>query len=72
MRVLVVDNDKAHAHSMLESLQRVGYPCEVAVTGPEGVERIEAETFEAFNVAERIDATKAIRRRRIEKIIVAE
>ncbi|MCA9267427.1 MAG: sigma-54-dependent Fis family transcriptional regulator, partial [Planctomycetales bacterium] len=46
LRVLVVDNDKAHAHSMAESLQRVGYPCEAALSGPEGIKKIEAESFD--------------------------
>ena len=33
VRVLVVDNDKALAHSMCESLERVGYPVTVATSG---------------------------------------
>lgn len=46
LRVLVVDNDKAHARSMAESLERVGYGCEVALSGPEGAEKIESESFD--------------------------
>ena len=33
--VLIVDNDKAHARAMTESLERVGYRCSVATSGPE-------------------------------------
>ncbi|MEX0794746.1 MAG: sigma-54 dependent transcriptional regulator [Pirellulaceae bacterium] len=45
-RVLVVDNDKAHAMSMAESLERIGFNCSYATSGPEGAERIKAESFE--------------------------
>ena len=37
VRVLIVDNDPALAQAMAESLERVGYPCHVATSGPEGV-----------------------------------
>ena len=37
VRVLIVDNDKALAHAMTESLDRVGYPCTTAFSGKEGV-----------------------------------
>jgi len=46
MRVLVVDNDKAHARSMTESLERVGYPCSVATSGPQGAQQIEQGAFD--------------------------
>jgi two-component system response regulator HydG len=45
-RVLIVDNDKAHARSMGESLERSGYPVTVATTGPEGAEAIEQGSFD--------------------------
>ena len=48
IRVLVVDNDQALAYSMSESLERVGYPCTVATSGPEGVEFITRETFDVI------------------------
>jgi two-component system response regulator HydG len=44
--LLVVDNDPAHARAMTESLERVGYRCQVATTGPEGAKLIERETFD--------------------------
>jgi two-component system response regulator HydG len=46
VRVLVVDNDHALAHSMSESLERVGYACTVATSGSEGVKCIEHDTFD--------------------------
>ncbi len=46
MQVLVVDNDKAHAQAMVESLLRDGYQCELATSGPEGKARIEQGGFD--------------------------
>lgn len=44
--VLIVDNDRAHARAMSESLERVGYRCTVATSGPEGTDAIEQSTFD--------------------------
>jgi two-component system response regulator HydG len=44
--VLIVDNEPQHAQAVAESLQRVGYECTVATSGPEGVRRIEQDTFD--------------------------
>ena len=44
--VLIVDNDRAHARAMSESLERVGYRCTVATSGPEGTDAIEQNTFD--------------------------
>ena len=46
IRVLIVDNDAAHAEAMRESLQRVGYDCAAAHNGPLGKSRIEQEYFD--------------------------
>jgi two-component system response regulator HydG len=46
VKVLIVDNDAAHAETVAESLERVGYHCTVATTGPIGAERIEQDDFE--------------------------
>lgn len=43
--VLIVDNDNAHARAMTESLERVGYRCTVATSGPEGIQQIEKHMF---------------------------
>ena len=46
VRVLIVDNDKALAHAMTESLERGGYPCTTAFSGKEGVKAVEQDTFD--------------------------
>lgn len=48
VRVLIVDNDKALAHAMTESLERVGYPCTTAFSGKEGVKAVEHDTFDVI------------------------
>jgi two-component system, NtrC family, response regulator HydG len=46
IRVLIVDNDAAHAETVAESLQRVGYDCAVATSGTAGARLIEQESFD--------------------------
>ncbi len=46
IRVLIVDNDEAHARTVAESLERVGYQCRVATGGKDGVKKIDQETFD--------------------------
>ncbi len=46
IRVLIVDNEAAHAQAVAESLERVGYDCAVATSGPQGVKRIEQDAFD--------------------------
>ncbi len=43
IRVLIVDNDQAHALAVEESLDRVGYTCRAATSGGEGARLIEEE-----------------------------
>ncbi len=43
--ILIVDNDHAHARAMTDSLERVGYRCTVATSGPEGIKQIEKNMF---------------------------
>jgi two-component system, NtrC family, response regulator HydG len=45
-RVLIVDNDQAHAETVAASLDRVGYLCTVATSGAEGTRRIKQESFD--------------------------
>jgi two-component system response regulator HydG len=45
-RVLIVDNDAAHAETVAESLARVGYECTLATSGQAGAEAIERGSFE--------------------------
>jgi two-component system response regulator HydG len=44
--VLVVDNDPAHARAMTESLEKTGYRCTVATSGPEGKRMLEQNTYD--------------------------
>jgi two-component system response regulator HydG len=46
IRVLVVDDDEAHAKAVAESLERVGYDCVVATSGGEGLRLIEEHVFD--------------------------
>lgn len=43
--VLIVDNDHAHARAMTDSLEKVGYRCTVATSGPAGIQQIEKHMF---------------------------
>jgi two-component system response regulator HydG len=43
---LIVDNDPAHARAMTESLEKVGYRCDVATSGPEGKRKLEQNTYD--------------------------
>lgn len=46
LRLLVVDNEAAHARAMVESLEKVGYSCEVATSGPDAAKLVERETYD--------------------------
>jgi len=46
--VLIVDNDQAHAEVVAESLERVGFHCRVATSGPEGAAIIGEATFDVI------------------------
>jgi two-component system response regulator HydG len=46
VNVLVVDNDLAHARTMAEVLERLGFRCVVAGGGREGAEQITTEVFD--------------------------
>jgi two-component system, NtrC family, response regulator HydG len=46
IRVLIVDNDAAHANTVAESLRRVGYDCAVATSGSKGAEMIASQSFD--------------------------
>lgn len=45
---LIVDNDPAHARAMTESLEKVGYRCQVATSGPEGKRMLEQNTYDVI------------------------
>lgn len=48
IRVLIVDDDEAHAQAVSESLQRVGYDCTVASSGQRAIALIESQTFDVI------------------------
>jgi two-component system response regulator HydG len=46
--VLVIDNDEAHAQAVAESLDRAGFRCETATSGPEGAALIEERAYDVI------------------------
>ncbi|MFG0262916.1 MAG: sigma-54-dependent transcriptional regulator [Novipirellula sp. JB048] len=42
----MVDNEAAHARAMTESLEKVGYRCQVATSGPEAAKLVQDETYD--------------------------
>jgi two-component system response regulator HydG len=46
IRVVIVDNDEAHAQVVAESLERVGYESVVATSGVEGARKIESGAYD--------------------------
>ncbi|MBX9788675.1 MAG: sigma-54 dependent transcriptional regulator [Pirellulales bacterium] len=46
VRVLIVDNEAAHAEAVAESLERSGYACAVATSGTAGAQLIEDDAFD--------------------------
>jgi len=47
-RALIVDNDEAHAEVVAESLDRVGFQCQVATSGTAGAEMIAEKPFDVI------------------------
>jgi two-component system response regulator HydG len=48
LKVLVIDDDRAHAEAIAESLGRVGYNCFVATSGASGARWIDREEFDVI------------------------
>jgi two-component system response regulator HydG len=46
IRVLVIDDEKFHAETVAEALERVGYECVIATSGEEGVKKIKADNWD--------------------------
>ena len=46
IRVLIVDDDEAHAQAVAESLRRVGYDCTVTNSGARAASLIESQTYD--------------------------
>jgi two-component system response regulator HydG len=65
LSVLIVDNDRPHAEAVAESLERVGYRCTVAGSGPVAAELIEKNYYDlVFTdlVMPEIDGMEILRR----------
>lgn len=48
IRVLIVDDDEAHAQAVADSLERVGYDCTVATSGERAMVLIEGNNFDVI------------------------
>ena len=46
IRTLIVDNDRAHALAVEEILERVGFKCDLATSGPEGLKRVQDNVYD--------------------------
>ncbi len=46
LHVLVIDDEKAHAEVVAESLERVGHSCTIATSGSAGARKMEQEDFD--------------------------
>ena len=46
-RVLIIDDDEAHAEALADGLEIDGYVCKLAHSGREGLDRMSEETFDA-------------------------
>lgn len=48
IKVLVIDDDAAHAEAVADSLARVGYQCTVSTTGAAGIDLLSRDDFEVI------------------------
>src|SRR5947209_7116244 len=46
IHVLIIDDEKSHADVVAESLERIGYDCEIVTSGVQGARRIEEEDYD--------------------------
>jgi two-component system response regulator HydG len=60
IRVLIIDDDKAHADAVAETLDRVGYECVIATSGAAGARRIESEEFDVILTDLRMEGTDGL------------
>ncbi len=69
LRVLVIDDDRAHAETVAECLERSGYLCTVATSGASGIKKIESDEFDVILTDLRmseIDGLAVVRKARAE------
>jgi two-component system response regulator HydG len=55
IRVLIVDDDEAHAQAVADSLEKTGNDCTIATSGQRGAALIESETFDVVVTDLRMD-----------------
>jgi two-component system response regulator HydG len=55
LRVLIIDDEEAHADAVAESLRRVGYDCTIATSGSAGARKIEQDDFDVILTDLRMD-----------------
>ena len=70
IRVLVVDDDEAHAHAVAESLERIHCDCTVAPSGTRGAQLIESENFDVVVTdlkMEDVDGLEILRKTKAEQ-----
>ena len=46
VKVLLVDNDPDHAAAMAETLERIGFDSEIAISGPQGSNLIDTRSWD--------------------------
>jgi len=65
VRVLIVDDDEAHAQAVAESLSRVGYDCTIATSGERATALIESDNFDVVVtdlIMDDVDGMEILRR----------
>ena len=60
IRVLIIDDDEAHAQAVAESLERVGCECKIATSGEQGAKLIESETADIVITDLRMDVVDGL------------
>jgi two-component system, NtrC family, response regulator HydG len=58
--VLVIDDEEQHAAAVAESLERIGYDCQIATTGPAGAQKIENEDFDVIITDLKMDSVDGL------------
>src|SRR5437899_641211 len=48
LKVLVIDDDRLHAETIAESLERVGFTCVVATSGRAGAQKLDEDEFDVI------------------------
>src|SRR5437868_4516999 len=68
LRVLVIDDEAAHAQVIGEGLERVGYDSTIATSGQQGAKKIDAENFDVILTDLKmagVDGMEIVRRARV-------